>query len=1168
MNSILEILKSKNVIMSILAILLIAVLFYVSTIFRISWMMRIGILVFILLIAVIILLIKKMSDIKKSGQIEQSIDTQADDQIKSLSPEKRAEIEQFKKQLEAAITSLKNSKIGKGKSGKAALYALPWYMIIGPSAAGKTTAIQNSGLDFPFGKDGFRGVGGTRNCDWFFSTKAIFLDTAGRYINQSEDRIEWISFLDVLKKNRKKKPINGVLVAINIDEIIKCEKDELYEHAKNIRQRIDELIENLGVNFPVYFIFTKCDLIQGFVDYYSDFSEIERSQIWGATFSNQQHLNGEPKNIFEEEFNILVNKLFEIRTIRLSSPLKREQRRNVFLFPFQFKSLQKKLTYLIGEVFQPNPYQDNPLFRGFYFTSGTQEGVPLDLAIREIAKQFNLPGVTNEEENASVETKNYFIKDLLNDIVIADQNYSVGVTASSAKNLNKTKLITIGTSFAFLILFSLFAIFGYNGNNQTLDKISQHSSAFANINWSGNLLTNFREADNLRQLIEKITDDDASEAFISFGMDRSERTLDPLKRLYLSKTESFFTKNVYGEIEKVLNKYANGQDFSGEQIYNYLKSYLLLGNERARIDTSEKKFLVHVFTGILESRYIDSNPVASASEKDSLKILFRNYLSFFVDNLGDKNVYPVHNDNLLVNLVRDRIQFKPNAESLYARLKQNGLSQFPQEITLEQLIGGIYATLIKTGSKIPFIFSDEGWKNYFRQAILEESANPEKEDWVLGKKHIKSANINFNSQDMKRDLLVLYLNDYKQNWLQFLQNIRYSNFDNVPLAANNLKQLSDPVNSPLILILKKFADQMQTIINIQSPDSNNSDPSFAGLNLNSSNLIEIKKYEKFVIGSPDGGAGADLNAIVAQYGILNGVLESIKDGQDLTKDYAVKVLSQRAVEFPTSLQVIRGAVYNIQALQNLFIEPVKLSWRAITSDAVSYLNVQWKAKVVDAFNKSIANSFPFKNSSSDVPIQDFKDFFKPQDGILWTFFNNELSAFINKDRWKANQWENEGINISTQFLSSLKKANDISNILFKNGNLGVSFKLKPQLPQSKPIQGKKPIVEQIYLYLDGEENYYKMGAPYWIDFNWPGIKGTPGARMNISMSDYGTSDTKYFEGDWALFRLLDDASASHGQSSSQYIFSWFFKKENLYDIVVSYNLDAGSSHNPFSSRFF
>jgi type VI secretion system protein ImpL len=92
--------------------------------------------------------------------------------------------------------------------------------------------------------------------------------------------------------------------------------------------------------------------------------------------------------------------------------LKREQRRKVFLFPFQFQSLQKKLAYLIGEVFQPNPYQDNPIFRGFYLTSGTQEGAPLDIAIREIAKQFNLPEKASDESEEIVEKKNYFIKDL------------------------------------------------------------------------------------------------------------------------------------------------------------------------------------------------------------------------------------------------------------------------------------------------------------------------------------------------------------------------------------------------------------------------------------------------------------------------------------------------------------------------------------------------------------------------------------------------------------------------------------------------------------------------------------------------------------------------------------------------------------------------------------
>ncbi len=153
--------------------------------------MRIAIIVFLILIFVIVFLFKKMKEMQKAGQIEQSISSSSNSHV--LSPEKRAEIDQFRKQIEAAITALKNSKLGRGKSGKAALYKLPWYMIIGPSAAGKTTAIQNSGLEFPYGKDSIKGVGGTRNCDWFFSTRAIFLDTAGRYVSESEDRPEWLS---------------------------------------------------------------------------------------------------------------------------------------------------------------------------------------------------------------------------------------------------------------------------------------------------------------------------------------------------------------------------------------------------------------------------------------------------------------------------------------------------------------------------------------------------------------------------------------------------------------------------------------------------------------------------------------------------------------------------------------------------------------------------------------------------------------------------------------------------------------------------------------------------------------------------------------------------------------------------------------------------------------
>lgn len=1153
----------------IIAVVLIFLIIFIGRHFGASWMVQVAIIVFFLLVGAIFFLFKKMRDAQKAGKIEQSINDSADSQMANLSPEKRAEIEQFRKQLEAAITSLKNSKIGKGKTGKAALYALPWYMIIGPSAAGKTTAIQNSGLEFPFGRDGFRGVGGTRNCDWFFSTKGIFLDTAGRYVTQSEDRVEWLAFLDTLKKNRKRKPVNGVIVALNIDEIIGSENDNLYAHAKGIRQRIDELIEKLGVNFPVYFMFTKCDLIQGFVEYFGDFSEIERSQIWGATLNTQQQLNTDSKAVFESEFRKLADKIFSIRTIRLSSPLKREQRRKVFLFPFQFNSLQKKLTYLIGEVFQHNPYQDNPIFRGFYFTSGTQEGAPLDLAIREIAKQFNLPQSVQEEESEVVETKHYFIKDFLNDIVIGDQNYLAGQTTGTVKRRSTAKLVTATVSAFLLVLFSIFAFVGYSGSSDALAKISETATKFKNINWSGDLLSNFTEAENLRSLIEKIENGDANEAFISLGMDRSKSTLDYLNDLYLSKTESFFTNNIYNEIGFHLSNYANGKDYPGEESYNYLKSYLLLGNERARLDTSGQKFLTGVFSNILNTKFIKSNPLASNAEKDSLKKLFNNYVAFFVSKLDDEKVYPAKTDNLLVNIVRDRLQYKPNAENIYARIKQSGIDQFPNDMSLEQIVGGRFISMMRTDERIPYIFTADGWMNYVRETLIEESLNPGSEDWVLGKSRISPASTpGFSSEEMRKNLLLLYLNDYRNTWLQLLQSIRYSGFESVPLAANNLKMLSDPVGSPLILLLKVFADQMQIIADMQSPADTLQSSVLKQFNVGNAKLPEVVKYRKFVLGGSDAPAGGDLNAMILQYASISGVIENIKGGQDLIKDYAVNVINQRAVELGTAQQVIKGALFNLPELQSMFLEPVRLTWKAILSDASQYLNAQWKSKISDPFNKTLSTSFPFKTTGSDAPIQDFKDFFKPQDGILWTFFNQELSSFINKDRWRVNQWENQGLSVSEDLINTLKKADDISSTLFKGGDLSVSFRLKPQLPESKTVLGKRPIIEQVYLNIDGIETQYKMGAAFWNDYTWPGGRGAPGVRMNISIRDYGTSDAKMFDGEWALFRLLNDAAISRGESASQYNLNWLFKKEGIYDVVVTYTISAASSRNPFSSNFF
>ncbi len=195
----------------------------------------------------------------------------------------------------------------KPRSEGKSLYDLPWYVIIGPPGSGKTTVLVNSGLKFPleqrFGKEALRGVGGTRNCDWWFTDEAVLLDTAGRYTTQdsdaSADSAGWAEFLNLLTKYRKRRPLNGVIVTLSAAGFDDPEpQPEREANVAAVRRRLDELNRNLKVRLPIYVLVTKCDLIAGFSEYFDDLDAVGRSQVWGMTFAPERSIAGSARRGF------------------------------------------------------------------------------------------------------------------------------------------------------------------------------------------------------------------------------------------------------------------------------------------------------------------------------------------------------------------------------------------------------------------------------------------------------------------------------------------------------------------------------------------------------------------------------------------------------------------------------------------------------------------------------------------------------------------------------------------------------------------------------------------------------------------------------------------------------------------------------------------------------
>jgi len=355
---------------------------------------RIYIIVGLVLIVILSIFWKRMMASKMALLIESYLKKQADkESLNTTSLDEKDAIENVKSQMVDAINTLKKSEIGGGNRGNSALYELPWYIIIGPPDAGKSTLIHNSGLDFPLpGKSKtiqeIKGMGGTRNCDWWFTNDAIIIDTAGRYTTGESDNVEWLGFLKLLKKSRKNRPINGVIIAVNVESLMRNSEKEIREDAEKIRSRSWELLEELEVRFPVYLFFTKCDMISGFVDFFGHLTKDEREQVWGCTFTEQQGKTGNIANIFQVEMDRLEKSLCDLRLETINRERNLEKKEKIFQFPLQFSAVKGKIAHFVSCLLQDNVFRKGPVLRGFYFTCGTQEGVPIDMWIEALEERY------------------------------------------------------------------------------------------------------------------------------------------------------------------------------------------------------------------------------------------------------------------------------------------------------------------------------------------------------------------------------------------------------------------------------------------------------------------------------------------------------------------------------------------------------------------------------------------------------------------------------------------------------------------------------------------------------------------------------------------------------------------------------------------------------------
>lgn len=377
------------------------------------------------------------------------------------------------------------------------LYQLPWYLIVGAPGAGKTTALINSGLEFPlgdqFGKTALRGVGGTRHCDWWFTRQGVLLDTAGRYTLQESQRerdaSEWQTFITLLKRYRPRQPINGVIMTISVADLLSNPAEVRHAQASALRSRMAELHHLTGIHFPVYVMVTKTDLLKGFMRYFSALEKSQRQRLWGFVFPWPAESQGENRldAVFEREFRLLSAGLMPNLGEKMAQEADLTLRAECFQFPQEFSALCPLLAEFLDIVFSTRQGEVSWTARGLFFTSATQEGLPFDRVMGELSRKLQLPHVQRQpisswdsvNRSAPIPAnkgKSFFIHGMLNDVVFPESR--LAGSDRSWEHRNRI-LHWIGYSVLSLTLLGASALWlvSYDKNQRYLHQVAERLPA-------------------------------------------------------------------------------------------------------------------------------------------------------------------------------------------------------------------------------------------------------------------------------------------------------------------------------------------------------------------------------------------------------------------------------------------------------------------------------------------------------------------------------------------------------------------------------------------------------------------------------------------------------------------------------------------------------------------
>lgn len=1080
------------------------------------------------------------------------------------------------RKLEQALTTLKSSRLAL-PGGRAA--QLPWFLVVGHPGAGKSSLIRHSGLNFPLAPDlATQEPAPTANCDWLFANEAVFLDTSGHYITSAALQSEWQGLLGLLRKKRPVKPINGIVLTLSLPEVLQHDTPAFAAYARQLRARLHELKQRLGLEVPVYLVITKMDLLGGFDSYFSQAGLALGDEVWGASLDDEQLLRQQPASMLEQEFELLYRGLVQQGETLLAQQRGTQPETSLFAFPMEFHGLKRGVSRFVELLLEDDPYHARPWLRGFYFSSAHQQAGARQTVTGRVQQRFELRSPAQLPAAVPLD-RSLFIQPLLRRLVLPERDLG---RVDPTRTERGRSWGMVGACLG-AVLFGFGVTQAYLQQREQFNALADEAAQIRTLEQRADLYARLQALEirrNRLQSLEQIRTGMHWAGLDAWGLPRPLALESALRNAYFGQLDALMLQPVKQNLETRLaalgkprpqprmprpgsslpNIDLEGMGWSGagdtirptaggrasvskvstgashpDEAYRALKAYLML-SDQARMDAEFlRPELARHWRPSLEK----------AKEQhglDALERLAASQVDFYLSQIRAADLPTIKTDPQVLAWARTQLrgayQQVTTDERLFAAIRAEANSRF-SSLPLKRMVMGRDTEWIKGQAAIEAAFTREAWEGYVKGAIDEASRqNAGADDWVLVATRQDAKERDGDVERRKAALLALYKSAYISTWRDFLASLETREFSTPAEGAALLARLSDKQSSPLKLLLLKTASETSW-----------DNPSELNRSLDAAKHSILDKTTEFLKGgTPPAGLNMRVEPVLGEVaGAFVGVTNLVR-GDDPPIDVYLEHLARLRNRLGTiaasddqgalaraALQAsLTGSASELmdcvnfaensllpqmsadtgELLRPLFTQHLERVYGALLEPVQQDVNQAWANEVLPQW-RQLASKYPFSDGGNTASFAEINRFAKPNDGVLDRFISKYLNGLVVR--------KGDTLVVRAWRNRGLQLNPEFLNSLNRLQTYAVQPLQEGEVSRFELQVVPTPGLAEIAVNVDGQELKYRNGPQVWQRFVWPQPEAGTGARIQV-VSNGGVSSTFVSQaGSMGFMRLLGNA---------------------------------------------